>query len=90
MKIYLETESIIGIAAGACTTVAAVPQLVKSLKTKQVEDVSPGMFLVLIIGLSLWTAYGIMRNDLPIMITNGISVLLNGAVLILYFKYRER
>ncbi len=90
MHKILAPESIIGIAAGVCTTVSALPQLIKALKTKQVEGLSPVMFSILLVGLSLWVAYGFLRNDLPIIITNGTSVLLNGVVLVLYFMYREK
>lgn len=79
----MDIEAIIGTVAGICTTVAVVPQLVRTWKTKEVEDVSLGMFLVLIFGVTLWTVYGILKKDWPIIITNGISVILN--LLMLYF-----
>jgi len=83
---YIE---VIGIFAGIFTTVAAVPQIVKAWKSKKVEDVSPWMFCVLILGVSLWTVYGILKMDWPIIVTNGISVLLNSTMFLLIFKYRE-
>ncbi|CAN5433438.1 SemiSWEET transporter [soil metagenome] len=86
----MNPENIIGIIAGVCTTAAAIPQLVKSIKTKEVTGVSPFMFIVLIVGLSLWTAYGIMRKDFPLIVTNGISVLLNSTVLVLFFVYKGK
>lgn len=78
---------ILGLAAGVCTTAAVVPQLWKAWKTKKVSDVSPGMFFVLITGLALWTVYGVIQNDLPIIITNGVALALNSLMLYLLFKY---
>lgn len=78
---------ILGLLAGVCTTAAVVPQLLKAWKTKKVEDVSPGMFFVLVTGLALWVVYGIIRNDLPIIATNGTALFLNSLMLYLLFKY---
>lgn len=80
---------VLGLVAGACTTAAVVPQLLKTWKTREVDDVSPGMFLVLITGLALWVVYGFIKSDIPIIATNGISFILNSLMLFLYFKYRE-
>lgn len=42
-------DQIIGFIAGILTTIAVLPQLIKSWKTKKVMDISPVMF-VLILG----------------------------------------
>jgi MtN3 and saliva related transmembrane protein len=82
----MEWTTIIGYVAGICTTAAVVPQLVKSWRTKKVRDVSPFMFGTLITGVGLWTVYGIMKNDVPIIATNGLSLALN--MLMVYFMVR--
>ncbi|WP_300024636.1 SemiSWEET family sugar transporter [uncultured Maribacter sp.] len=82
-------EEIIGIFAGIFTTVAAVPQIYRAWRTKKVDDVSPKMFLTLTLGVLLWTVYGVMKKDVPIIVTNGISTLLNITMFILIFKYRK-
>lgn len=81
--------TILGLVAGVCTTAAVIPQLLKAWKTKKVGDVSPGMFFVLITGLALWTTYGVIRNDLPIILTNGVALVLNSLMLYLLFKYER-
>ena len=83
-------EEIIGMLAGFFTTIGAIPQILRAWKTKKVDDVSPRMFLILTIGVSLWTVYGILKADAPIIITNGISVILNTSMLILIIKYRGK
>lgn len=81
--------TILGLVAGICTTAAVIPQLMKAWKTKKVQDVSPGMFFVLITGLLLWTIYGLLKNDLPIILTNGVALVLNSLMLYLLFKYES-
>ena len=81
---------ILGLAAGAFTTAAVVPQIWKAWKTKEVDDVSPGMFFVLITGLALWIVYGAIQNDIPIIVTNGLALTLNCFMLFLIFRYRQK
>ncbi len=83
----MDTTKIIGLVAGVLTSASLLPQLIKTLKERKVEDVSPLMFIMLLAGTGLWAYYGILRDDLPLMITNGISFLLNAIMLILKVKY---
>lgn len=80
----------LGVVAGICTTISVVPQIVKAFKTKEVEDVSIGMFSILIIGLLLWSFYGIIKKDIPVMVMNGIAFTLNLFMMFLIFRYRKR
>jgi len=77
----------IGIGAGILTSVSMLPQLIKTFKKKEVEDLSLIMILVLMSGLGAWIWYGIIRNDLPIILTNCFSFLLNSLLLFFRFKY---
>lgn len=82
-------EEFIGIIAGVFTTLAVLPQVVKAIKSKSVEDISKWMFICLLIGVGSWTVYGIMKEDYPIIITNGISFILNGIMLIVKLSYNS-
>lgn len=74
-------EELIGIVAGVFTTIAVIPQIYKAIKTRVVNDLSPFMFAILCLGVGLWTAYGFLKYDWPILITNGISFILNSIML---------
>ncbi len=78
---------VIGIVAGICTTISVVPQLRKAWKTRQVKDVSLRMFIVLLTGVIMWTIYGFLKNDLAIILANGVSVALNALLLYLLLRY---
>jgi MtN3 and saliva related transmembrane protein len=84
----IETQWI-GIAAGVLTACSLLPQLVKTLRDKKAEDVSIGMLLVLMCGLILWIFYGVRREDMPIIVTNSFSLLLNIIMVILRFRYNR-
>lgn len=83
-------ETVIGTIAGILTSVSMIPQLIKVLKEKEVENLSWGMIAVLLTGVSLWVVYGIMKDELPIILSNGFSVLVNTTLLIYYFKYKNK
>ena len=83
-------ETIIGTIAGILTSVSMIPQLIKVLKEKDVENLSWGMIAVLLTGVSIWVVYGIMKDELPIILSNGFSVLVNTTLLIYFFKYKNK
>lgn len=78
---------LLGLAAACCTTVAFVPQLVKTWKTRSTADISLSMFLVLVIGIILWLAYGMLLGDVPLIVANGITLVLAGIILVLKLRY---
>lgn len=86
----MDTTDIIGTLAGLFTTIAVIPQIIKALRTGETADISPVFFSILILGVGLWTIYGLLKMDWPIIITNGISVLLNGAMLFIYFSSNKK
>ena len=83
-------EQIIGIAAGVLTSTSMLPQLAKLVKEKKAEAISPVMLIVLISGLSLWTVYGFMKNDWPIIITNVFAWIVNVVLLVLRQVYKNK
>lgn len=85
----MDKTQIVGIIAGTLTSVASIPQLVKIIQKKKVEDISLGMVLFLILGISVWVYYGILRNDWPVIITNSFSLLVNITLLVLYKIFKK-
>lgn len=72
----------IGAAAGFLTSIAMLPQLIKVLKEKNAEDLSLLTLAVLLLGLILWVVYGILREEWPIILSNGFSILVNSVLFI--------
>ena len=80
---YIE---IIGIIAATLTTAAFIPQVYKTWKTKDVSGLSLPMFSMFTLGIILWLVYGLLTNNLPIILANVITVALS--FMLLYFKIR--
>lgn len=89
MILLVQLPYIIGISAGIFTSFSMLPQLMKMIKEKKVDDISVVMLLILLTGLALWVYYGILREDWPIILTNSFSFLLNGIIIVLRFKYQR-
>lgn len=83
-------ENLLGIIAGVLTSVSMIPQLVKVIREKNVEDISLLMLLVLISGLSLWVWYGFIKDELPIILSNSFAVLVNICLLVSYMIYHKK
>ncbi len=78
----------LGVAAGALTTLSFVPQVLKTWRTKSVEDVSVWMLLAFNGGITLWLMYGILTQKPSIIFANAITLVLALTLLGLKLKYR--
>jgi MtN3 and saliva related transmembrane protein len=86
-KFYLD---LLGYCAATLTTVAFVPQVLKTIKTKSAKDVSIGMFISFTIGVFLWIIYGLATNTKPIWISNFIIFCLAATQIALKLKYDRK
>jgi MtN3 and saliva related transmembrane protein len=77
----------IGLVAACLTTSAFLPQLIKVWRSKSAKDVSLVMFVVFTLGIALWFLYGLIRNDLVIILANAITFLLALAILLLKLRF---
>ncbi|MGF1672762.1 MAG: SemiSWEET transporter [Rivularia sp. (in: cyanobacteria)] len=78
---------IVGLLAATLTTSAFLPQMIKTWRTKSAKDVSYTMLITFIIGIFLWLIYGILRQDIAIILANAFTLLFNLTILYLKIKY---
>ena len=81
------SPDIYGFIAAALTTVAFLPQVIKTWRTKKAEDVSTVMLLMFITGLLFWIIYAIQEHALPVLIANIITFILNVTIFALKLIY---
>ncbi|MEJ6980176.1 SemiSWEET transporter [Pedobacter sp. P351] len=84
------SNEIIGLIAGVLTSTAMIPQLVKTIKEKNADHISPLMVIILILGTGSWTYYGVIKDDLPIIFTNAFSALVNTTMLFFKIKFAQK
>ncbi|MEE8483939.1 MAG: SemiSWEET transporter [Nitrospinota bacterium] len=79
---------LIGYIAGALTTFAFLPQVIKTWRMRETKDISLLMLLVLITGILLWLIYGFLLGDLPLIAANSATLIL--VVILLFFKLKYK
>jgi MtN3 and saliva related transmembrane protein len=65
----------IGYFAGFLTSVSQLPQVIRVIKTRETKSISLWTYLILFTGIVLWLIYGILTEDLPLIIANSITVI---------------
>lgn len=68
--------TLIGHAAGALTTISFLPQVIKAWRTRATADLSLAMLLIFLTGIGLWLVYGLAIGALPLILANGVTLVL--------------
>ncbi len=76
-----------GYLAAAMTTLAFVPQALKTIRTRDTRSISLGMYVVFTIGIAFWLVYGIAMNSMPMILSNIVTFLLSATILGLKIKH---
>lgn len=79
----------VGLMAAFCTTLAFLPQVIKIWKTKSVGDLSFGTFSVFTLGVAAWLTYGLLIDDVPVILANAVTLILQATILFQMVRYRE-
>lgn len=83
----VDTITLLGLVAGFLSTVSFLPQVVKTWKSRSARDLSTGMLLLFLVGISLWFFYGVQIESLPIIAANGVTIVLITLLLMMKFRY---
>ena len=78
----------IGSIAAILTTFAFLPQVIEVIKTKGTESIALCMYLMQVVGIALWLFHGLVIDDLPLIMANGVSLILSGTILYYKLKYK--
>ena len=71
----------IGYAAAFLTTISFFPQAVKTLRSGDTRSISLGMYALFTSGVMLWSIYGVIVADGPVLIANLITLIPAAVVL---------
>lgn len=81
---------LLGMIAGILTTVAFLPQVVKTWKSRSAKDLSLGMFSIFCLGVLLWLIYGLLVSDLPIILANLVTLVLALTLLVFKLSFKRK
>lgn len=85
----MDTLDILGLVATSFTTSAFVPQVWRTWKTRDVSGISLPTYVIITIGLALWLVYGLLKNDLPLIVANSSMVILTGAITLMKLRFES-
>lgn len=83
------TIQLLGLIAGACTTIAFLPQVLKTWKSRSAKDLSLSMFSIFSLGVALWLVYGFMVQDIPVIAANLVTLMLASTLLVFKLRYKQ-
>jgi MtN3 and saliva related transmembrane protein len=83
------TIQLLGLFAGACTTIAFLPQVLKTWKSRSAKDLSLSMFSIFSLGVALWLVYGFMVQDIPVIAANLVTLMLASTLLVFKLRYKQ-
>jgi MtN3 and saliva related transmembrane protein len=78
----------LGLLAGLLTTIAFVPQVLRVWRTRSTNDISLGMFVLFTVGVALWLVYGLLVDALPVVVANGVTLVLSATILGFKLRYK--
>ena len=82
--------NLVGYSAAVVGTFLMLPQVLKSWRTKRVEDLSFGMTVLYFFNCLLWLIYAILITAVPMIVANSAGLIISIIQVGLKLKYRER
>lgn len=79
---------LVGSAAAFLTTLAFVPQVMKTMRSRSTRDISTAMWSLFSAGVTLWLVYGLLLDAWPIIVANALT--LGMAVIVLTITLRNK
>ena len=77
----------VGYVAATVTTLSFVPQVVRSWRTKSVNDLSFATLSAFSTGVCLWLIYGVLLRETPIIAANAVTLALNAILVVLKLRH---
>ncbi len=87
MTLFTDSGWLVGFLAGALTTTAFVPQVLKTWRSRSAADLSLGMLIVFTMGVALWIAYGLMMGAAPVIVSNVVTFGLAASLLAMKLRW---
>jgi MtN3 and saliva related transmembrane protein len=73
----------VGYTAAVLTTGAFLPQVVHTVRTRDVKGISLGMYSAFTAGVALWLVYGWLQGAWPIIVANVVTLSLACTILVM-------
>ena len=79
-----------GFVAALLTTFAFLPQVLQTLRSRSTEGLSLPTLVAMTVGIVLWLFYGLGTGQLPVVLANGVTLMLVAVLLALKLRDLRR
>lgn len=86
----MDTATVIGYLASVLSIASFTPQAWKIIRSRDVEAISAKMYLATVTGFAMWTAFGVLKGEWPIIITNAVCFGLSAFILMMKLLPRTK
>lgn len=77
----MDRVTIIGSLAALASTISFTPQAWKIIRSRRARDISTAMYALTVCGFALWTTYGVLLGQWPLIVPNAICLGLSAFIL---------
>ena len=84
----MSTEILVSAAAATLTTAAFLPQALHIIRYKDTRAISLVMYVAFAAGVLLWLVFGLIIGNVPIILSNAITLGLALAIIAMKLKYK--
>ena len=78
---------ILGLFAGAFVTFSLLPQVYRVFKLRSAREISIYFTILMLVGLFLWLAYGVVLGLISVIIWNAVGACISSTLLYAKLKY---
>jgi MtN3 and saliva related transmembrane protein len=78
--------TILATCAGILSTASFVPQVLKAWRERDTAAISKRMYMVTVTAFTLWSTYGFLIGNMPLIVFNLLSLVLSGTILFLKIR----
>ena len=90
MILNFSSSEIVGFAAATLSTIAFLPQVIKTWQTQSAKDVSYALLMTFSTGCLCWVIYGYEVDAKPVMIANSFTLALNLTILAMKIVFENQ
>ncbi len=78
---------ILGFIAGLLMSISFIPQAIRSIRTKDTKSLSLPSYVLFVLCCVFWFCYGLALPSAPMILWNGITIIVSGMVLYTKIRY---
>jgi uncharacterized protein with PQ loop repeat len=88
---FASTVGFLTLIVGVLVKVIGLPdQIRKNYNRKSTEGLSTTFMILALLSYSLWTLHGILRNDIVLIIGQGLGIFTTSIIICQIYKYRKK